>query len=112
MYVGESDDDAWAVAGPEYVRFLEGAKEAAGSASGAPPAKAANPFDTEDLKDAVIFGSPDTCAEYLGRLHQFRHRQRLGVCGSLILGMTELRWLLWSDFLRKSPPGWGLTMRR
>jgi len=66
LYVDESDDRAWQVAGQPYLSFLEKAMSLARPPDGS--TAAVNPFDTEDVRDAVVFGSPATCAAQLSRL--------------------------------------------
>jgi alkanesulfonate monooxygenase SsuD/methylene tetrahydromethanopterin reductase-like flavin-dependent oxidoreductase (luciferase family) len=66
LYVDETDDRAWEVAGRSYVTFLDNAARLARAPGGQAPA--VNPFDTEDLQDAVVFGSAATCAAQLARI--------------------------------------------
>jgi len=66
LYVDESDDRAWEVAGQPYLSFLERAMSLARPPDGS--SAAVNPFDTEDVRDAVVFGSPTTCASQLSRI--------------------------------------------
>jgi alkanesulfonate monooxygenase SsuD/methylene tetrahydromethanopterin reductase-like flavin-dependent oxidoreductase (luciferase family) len=66
LYVDDNDDLAWQVAGRSYVTFLDhAARLAAGPGNAAP---AVNPFDTEDLQDAVVFGSAASCTAQLQRI--------------------------------------------
>jgi alkanesulfonate monooxygenase SsuD/methylene tetrahydromethanopterin reductase-like flavin-dependent oxidoreductase (luciferase family) len=66
LYVDDNDDLAWQVAGRSYVTFLDhAARLAAGPGNAAP---AVNPFDTEDLRDAVVFGSVASCTAQLQRI--------------------------------------------
>ncbi|HEY0518429.1 MAG TPA: LLM class flavin-dependent oxidoreductase [Ilumatobacteraceae bacterium] len=67
LHISDSDDSAWAVAGPEYSAFIEGAIVAAAGPKG-PTSRAHNPFATEKFADSVVFGSPETCIKQTERL--------------------------------------------
>ncbi|MCU1454114.1 MAG: Alkanal monooxygenase alpha chain [Acidimicrobiales bacterium] len=63
LHVAATDDEAMAVAGPQYASFIEGALTAAAGPNG--PARAHNPFESDTFAssyaDSVVFGSPETC---------------------------------------------------
>lgn len=67
IYVADTDDEACAVANPNYAAFLSGAIAAAGRPGGSPP-PAQNPFGDGGYADIALFGSPDTVAEHLERV--------------------------------------------
>jgi alkanesulfonate monooxygenase SsuD/methylene tetrahydromethanopterin reductase-like flavin-dependent oxidoreductase (luciferase family) len=67
LHISDSDDSAWAMAGPEYSAFVEGAIVAAAGPKG-PTSRAHNPFATEKFADSVVFGSPETCIKQTERL--------------------------------------------
>jgi probable F420-dependent oxidoreductase len=66
LYVDDNDDRAWQIAGRSYVAFLDRAARLAAGPDNA--ASAVNPFDTDDLQDAVVFGSAASCAAQLQRI--------------------------------------------
>jgi alkanesulfonate monooxygenase SsuD/methylene tetrahydromethanopterin reductase-like flavin-dependent oxidoreductase (luciferase family) len=68
LYVDETDDRAWEVAGGPYVAFLERAARLARPPAGTTTPAAVNPFDTDVLQDAVVFGSPQSCVAQLRRI--------------------------------------------
>lgn len=64
LYVGETDEEAWAVAEPAYLAFLK----RAASLSAPPQGRqgATNPFgEARVQRDAVLFGGPDRVTELL-----------------------------------------------
>lgn len=67
LYVAKDDETAWAEAQPPYVRFLQGAAKLAAPPTSGPPAMS-NPFDTDSLRDAVVFGGPESCIASLRKL--------------------------------------------
>lgn len=66
LYVAESDERAWEDAGQCYVRFREFATKLAANPAG--QQLAASPFDQDSLRDAVVFGSPETCTDTLSEI--------------------------------------------
>ncbi len=74
LYVGRDDATAWAQVDEPYGRFLQRARRLAAPPDGSPgvspsaPDGATNPFDTETLRAASVFGGPATCVERISAL--------------------------------------------
>ncbi|MPZ22702.1 MAG: LLM class flavin-dependent oxidoreductase [Dehalococcoidia bacterium] len=73
LYVAPSDEQAWADAGDAYIRFRELATKLAASPQGKQLAH--NPFDHDSLRDAVVFGGPETCLSMLRRIEELGIQQ-------------------------------------